>query len=742
MIKNIKEITIKELKSQFDHIGGYLLILIFLALLYFLFLKPFFILQAASVRNMFSWIPWLFTVLIPAITMGSFAREYENQTLEYLMTKPISKTELIIGKIMGSFKFIAIAVLLTMPIPYAISRIGNLDWGETIAGYIATMLLALALCSVGVAISSTFKNQITSFITSAILIFMLNIISSDYTSINLPLNVANFLGNLSTLDHFQFLSRGVIQFSDVVYFILFVIASFTVTYLNLSKIQQSKVGNFYKNNILTVLVAAVVFFGVYASSQYAVGRIDLTSNKKYTLSEVTRQIIRQPGQVTIQAYATREVPLQFQYRYNETKNLLDDYNRSAAGNIKVEYLNPRDHQQTLDELGIQPFEFRVYGEDQIQAQRGYLAVVIKNEDSSKTEVIPNIDDQILNNLEYELTKVIFKIKNEDKSQIAVASGNGERNIFEEYSQLQRLLGSTYEFRTVVFPAKTETTGSTEKPLLPSLSEYKTLLIANPTGAYTEESLNKIKEFSESGGNIIYLADMLDINNQLAIAEEPPEEQERGNALQNLGIKINKDLVYDLRNFGMININSPQGTLPMRYPLFIFNIKPANLNNPSLPDNVILGWGSTFTLENPTDWETLFQTSPDAGKFNDAFNVRPDQNFPQEGLSSKPMIIAKNLDKEGGKIIAISTARAFDDDFLVGFPQNAVLAESLFEIVSENPGFSTIRARDVAKDQFFRVDQFDKNVVSYGGPVSSVLLLGAIGVQRVIRKKVLLRKYQG
>ena len=95
-INNILEISTKELKSFYDNLSGYLLTAIFLALLYFLFLKPFFITQTVSLRDLFQWIPWLFVVFIPAITMGSFAKEYENQTIEYLLSKPLEKREIII----------------------------------------------------------------------------------------------------------------------------------------------------------------------------------------------------------------------------------------------------------------------------------------------------------------------------------------------------------------------------------------------------------------------------------------------------------------------------------------------------------------------------------------------------------------------------------------------------------------------------------------------------------------------
>ena len=101
---NIKEITIKDLKSLLDHVSGYILLAAFLAVLYFFFLRTFFLVGIVSIRSMFGLIPWFMVILVPAITMGSIAQEKDKQTIEYLMTKPIGTFELIFGKILGATK--------------------------------------------------------------------------------------------------------------------------------------------------------------------------------------------------------------------------------------------------------------------------------------------------------------------------------------------------------------------------------------------------------------------------------------------------------------------------------------------------------------------------------------------------------------------------------------------------------------------------------------------------------------
>lgn len=162
-LKKILEITFKDLKGFFDSLYGYILIFIFLLLAYFMFLQSFFVVGNASMQQLFNMFPVYMIVFIPAITMGSFARESDKQTLEYVLTKPVRTIEVVIGKTLAASIFGFSAVLLTIPLYFTIARIGRIDAGETFAGYIASLLLIIALSSLGVMVSSFFKIKLVHF---------------------------------------------------------------------------------------------------------------------------------------------------------------------------------------------------------------------------------------------------------------------------------------------------------------------------------------------------------------------------------------------------------------------------------------------------------------------------------------------------------------------------------------------------------------------------------------------------
>ena len=235
--KTILEIAKKELRYFFDQPTGYLLLGVFTGLLYYFFLKTFFIDRFVSLRQLFQWLPWFLTVLVPAVTMSSFAKENEVQTIEYILTKPIKKVELIIGKVLGASAFVFFGILLTTPLLVVLPRLGTLDYGEALTSYLGSLIFILATVSIGVAVSSFCKNQITAFIFAVLIIFGLNIISSGLFTLNLPINLANFLGSISLIDHFRSIIRGVLLLEDLGYFLILIMVSYLLTYLNLANYQ-------------------------------------------------------------------------------------------------------------------------------------------------------------------------------------------------------------------------------------------------------------------------------------------------------------------------------------------------------------------------------------------------------------------------------------------------------------------------------------------------------------------------
>jgi ABC-2 type transport system permease protein len=740
MIKSIKEISIKELKSQFDHLSGYVLLTIFIGLMYFFFLKTFFVDGTASLRELFQMLPWYLALIVPAITMGSFSSEFERQTFEYLETKPINQFDLVVGKILGTTKIIFIAVLLTFPLPILINKIAPIDIGETISGYLAAFVLILALCSMGVAVSTLYKNQIASFLTTAALILALIIINSDITAINLPTNVANILAQFSIIDNYAPLVRGVLSIHNIVYFIIFIAASVAIAYTNIQKIRFSSALDLYKRAFSIVLALAVLGVAlVYVSDYFAqeLGRIDLTSSKRYTLSPVTKEILNEDGKITVEVYASDNLPPKYQLMYKEIKNILADYASSAKGKLTVKYLNPKTNGERLSSLSVQQVQYNTVGEDQVQIQQGYLALVILNEDESKKDKIDYI--QSTDDLEYQITSMINKIKSKNKPAVGFASGNGEKNLGSDYTYIQQLLSTDYDLKPVYFKSteaaadKKTAANSTANDL--NLKQYNMVVIAGPGKDYDEDSKKQLDDYINGGGNVLYLADTFAIDSSTGGVTLSPDPI--GKLLENYGVTVNKDITFDQRNALQIPLSNGLNTL---YPYFPAAPKDAKAEDKLqfLPNSVITPWSSSLNVDQ--NWSWLYATSNYGGKITSDFNLDPAKlNLPTNNLGRIPLIVYRKVNNSGTIIVA-GTSKILDDQFASQLQQNAILGLSIFENLAKGKGLSQIKVKNLSTSQFTAVEDGPKQMVNYGAPIASAALLILIGASRVYRKRKLAKVY--
>ncbi len=173
----------------------------------------------ADLDTLFSMAPYVFIFLIPAITMKSFAEEKKMGTLELLLTKPLSDTDVVLGKFLASFVLVLVALLPTVIYYFSVSRLGNpagnIDTAAVIGSYIGLALLAAIFCSIGILASSLTSNQIVAFILAAFFCFIF------YTGFD---SLSSFAGSnallikqFGILFHYESLSKGLIDSRDVIY---------------------------------------------------------------------------------------------------------------------------------------------------------------------------------------------------------------------------------------------------------------------------------------------------------------------------------------------------------------------------------------------------------------------------------------------------------------------------------------------------------------------------------------------
>lgn len=177
----------------------------------------------ASMESYFTFFPWLFLFIVPAAGMRLWSEEKRSGTVELLFTLPITTLEAVIGKFLAGWAFLAIAILLSLPMAFTVAYLGDPDWGVIITTYFGAILMAGGYLGVCALMSALTKNQVISFVLSlgacAVLLFLG--FSSFTATLEswLPIAVADALSNFSFITHFDAFTKGIIDPKDVVFFL-------------------------------------------------------------------------------------------------------------------------------------------------------------------------------------------------------------------------------------------------------------------------------------------------------------------------------------------------------------------------------------------------------------------------------------------------------------------------------------------------------------------------------------------
>ena len=214
----------RELTSYFATPIAYVFIVIFLFLsgIFTFHLGNFFAREQADLLPFFSFHPWLYLFLIPALSMRLWAEERKSGTIELLLTLPITVTEAVLGKFLAAWMFTAITLLLTFPMWITVNYLGNPDNAVILAGYIGSLLMAGAFLAIGACMSALTKNQVVAFIFTAVvcLAFILSgfPLVLDFFSGWAPQIIVETISSFSFLTHFNAITKGVIDIRDFIYF--------------------------------------------------------------------------------------------------------------------------------------------------------------------------------------------------------------------------------------------------------------------------------------------------------------------------------------------------------------------------------------------------------------------------------------------------------------------------------------------------------------------------------------------
>jgi len=214
----------RELYAYFATPMAFVFIAIFVALTgaFTFYIGRFFDRNQASLETFFSFHPWLYLLLVPAIAMRLWAEERKSGTIEQLLTLPISTRDAVLGKFLAAWIFCGIALALTFPMWLTVNVLGAPDNGVIFVGYIGSFLMAGAFLSIGTCMSALTRNQIIAFISGAVVCFLFTMSGLDlvlnFFRIWAPDAVVSTIASFSFLTRFEALSRGIIDIRDLVYF--------------------------------------------------------------------------------------------------------------------------------------------------------------------------------------------------------------------------------------------------------------------------------------------------------------------------------------------------------------------------------------------------------------------------------------------------------------------------------------------------------------------------------------------
>jgi ABC-2 type transport system permease protein len=222
-MSNVGIVMRRELASYFATPVAYVFIVIFLVLAgaFTFYMGNLYERGQADLTPFFTFHPWLYLFLIPAISMRLWAEERKSGSIELLMTQPISLWDAVLGKFLAAWLFAGLALALTFPIWITVAYLGEPDNGAILSAYIGSFLMAGGFLAVGSCMSALTRNQVIAFILAVVTCFVLLLagfpLVLDWFRW-LPQPVISAIASLSFLTHFESISKGVIDLRDLLYF--------------------------------------------------------------------------------------------------------------------------------------------------------------------------------------------------------------------------------------------------------------------------------------------------------------------------------------------------------------------------------------------------------------------------------------------------------------------------------------------------------------------------------------------
>ncbi|MEE2669754.1 MAG: Gldg family protein [Gemmatimonadota bacterium] len=731
-MKRIWIVARREVASFFDHPTAYILVVAFLGLGLFLTFRNIYAAGLASLRPFFDLLPWLFAIFVPAITMRSLAEERRSGTLEWLLSQPLTEADMVAGKFIGNWIFVVVALAGTIPTALGILMVSDADGGIMVAQYAGGILLAAQGVAIGLWASSLTRNQITAFILASTVSFLLVLIGTPVVLIGLPPVLASAVSRLSVIGHFQNVARGVIDLRDVLYFFSTTGLFLTMAIALVNRQRLSSGRGAYKRlrTGTAALIGIVIVLNLLGGNIR--GRIDLTREGLYTLSDGTRETLGNLDDlVTIKLFVSDELPPELQPALRDVQDLVTDLRRASGQQLVVENLNPDDDSEVAAEarsLGIIQNEFNVLRADEFEVRRGWFGLAVLYLD--EREIIPFIDRT--DDLEFRLVSAVANMTTEERTTVAFVSGFGAEGI-GTFPWLQQGLADRYDITAVDLTSDSVTELSVESSQI--------VVLVGPKEPLAELAVENLGSFIDAGGSALLLLDKNTVSPQSPMTEPIATGLEE--FLEDRGVQLDDGMALDhqsnspvqMGRQGLFNVVRP-------YPLWPIALKGDVHSTTRDLNNVSMGWATAITVTD-SSVQRLWVTSEAGGVQPPPVIIIPDALEPPNPENFQTVTLAVAIDpaededpesRGGGRMIVVGDVDYLKEEFVRSNPQNLIFTANAIDWLAQDEALIDIRSKNRTPPAIVFTSDLQAAALQWGNLVGVPVLFVMVGVARVMGRR--------
>jgi len=488
---------------------------------------------------------------------------------------------------------------------------------------------------------------------------------------------------------------------------------------------------------LTIIIVLGILLVVNFFSYQLFFRLDLTQNKDYSISKVSKNVANNLDDlINIKVYFSDDLPSQYITLKQEVDDILDEYANYSDSKIKIDFIDPNSLENTDQEmymLGVPALQFNVLEKDKYQVVKGYLGIVVQYGDEK--EVIPVVENT--RNLEYQITTAIKKVISDEMATIGFLASNGSLSVDTEITAAYQKIQELYDTELVDLTNQDSVSDSVD-----------TLIVVGSRELFSDDQLKAIDEFLMKGKSIMFLLDRVGLAEGLSANLN---DVGITNLLDSYGIKVQDNLVLDYSS-GMASFNSGFFTFTTDYPFWPKITKDGfdqeNVVVSKL-ESLVLPWVSSVELDNDILGEdnqvsVLAKSTNKAWEQTGSFDLNPQQNFnPSNNIGEKNLAVSvfgkfnsKYSEKstDSGRVVVVGDAGFIEDSFLRQNPANILFFQNIVDSLSLDDDLISIRSKGVSERPIKELTEGQKLFIKFANIFGVTIVVVLFGLIRYFMRR--------